>query len=239
VIFEFCEQPLLVFRQRSPCEKVRTPLPRAPERLLQAPPADRRMVARQQHVGHALAIIRLRARVMRTVQQARGKRILLNRLFVAERARQLPHDRVHHEQCRQFPARDDEIADRYLLVDLAGEEPLVDPLVTAREQNETGRARKLDDACMRKRRARRRQVDRLGCRDAPTRLLASRRSERITQWTAHEHHARSTTVWTIVDGAIHVARKVTRVVDAEVPEPAFARAARDAERRCMRDHFGK
>jgi hypothetical protein len=66
-------------------------------------------------------------RVVRAIQQARHKRILLARLGVVQHSRQLPDDGVEQRHRRDFASRENEIPDRNLLVDAAVDQPLVNP----------------------------------------------------------------------------------------------------------------
>ena len=116
-------------------EQVGPPLPRAPQRLREAPASNLCVMPRQQHVGHRHSFVHLRPRVVRAVEQAVHERILARRLLVVQRAGQQPRDRVDQHQRRQLAARHHEIAHRDFLVDLARDQPLVDAFVPSREQH--------------------------------------------------------------------------------------------------------
>src|SRR5204863_4511 len=67
--FESLHQRPLVRRQPRLREEVRPPSPRQPQRLSPPPPRDARVIARQQHRGHARAQELLGPRVLRRLQE--------------------------------------------------------------------------------------------------------------------------------------------------------------------------
>src|SRR6266511_4876367 len=143
---EFGQQRRLFLRERPLREQIRPPLRRPAERHLQPPAPDCRVVARQQHVGHAATRILFRPCVMRAVEKPVDERLLRGRVGVVQHTRPLAHDRIDQHQRRQFSARDDKIANRDLLVHFAREQPLVDSLVASGEQHVTRRV-----GCLRER----------------------------------------------------------------------------------------
>ena len=70
------EQLPFLLRQLPIPQQIGPSLPRAAQRLLQPPRADRRVVPRQQHVRHPRARVLLRPRVMRAIEQPGDERIL-------------------------------------------------------------------------------------------------------------------------------------------------------------------
>ena len=146
-------------------KQIRPPLPRSPQRLLETPGTDRGVVAGEKHFGHPGTFMHFRPRVMRTVEQSRRKRILGGRLGVVQNAGTLAHDRIDQHQRRQLAAGNDEVSHRDLFVDLALQQPLVDPLVPPRQQHQSGRVcagGEPSHPLVQERRARRRQVHRAG-----------------------------------------------------------------------------
>ena len=96
---------------------------------LVAPPAiDRRMVAGKKHVGNGAGGPgkAFRPAVVRAIEQAGGKAVLLVRACVAEHARLQPRDRVEKSQRRDLAAGKNEIAETQLDIDVAVDETLVD-----------------------------------------------------------------------------------------------------------------
>ncbi len=134
---EFFQQHPLFVAHAAALEQFRPPQPGAAQRLLQSPAPDRRMIARHQHRGHRPPVDRRRPRVMRPIHQPVAERLLLRRFRAAQRPRQQPRNRIDHHQRRQFAARQHIVADRPLLVDLALDEALVDPLVAPRHQHQS------------------------------------------------------------------------------------------------------
>ena len=99
---------------------------RPAQRLLQAPAADRFMVAGQQHVRYRFAFIYLRPRVVRTVQQTTDKRIFHRRSGISEHARQLADNGVNQHHRRQLATGQHEIAEADLVRDAGLDHALVD-----------------------------------------------------------------------------------------------------------------
>src|SRR3954454_18350851 len=100
--------------------------PRAFPALLPAPFGDARMISRQQHVGHAVALPLDRAGVMRILRRAPerlAERLLDGAVHVAERVRKLAYHGVADHHRRELTAREDVRADGD---DVRGE-VLVDP----------------------------------------------------------------------------------------------------------------
>src|SRR6185295_555867 len=96
-------------------QQIRPPFERPAERFPFPPAPNLRVIARQQHVGHAERGDFRRPRELRKIQQPAAERILHDRLLVADHARHEARDRVEDHQRRQLPAGQHVVADRQLL----------------------------------------------------------------------------------------------------------------------------
>ena len=97
------------------------------------------MVPREELLGHGKPAELPRPRVVRVVEEAVLEAVEADAVGLADDARDESGDRLEKRQRRDFPARKDEVAER----DLSVEEPrfpgpLVDPLVAAADEDETG-----------------------------------------------------------------------------------------------------
>src|SRR5690349_12803013 len=82
--FESLHESLLVRAQLGMPQQVGPTAPRPPQRLRATPPRDARVIARQQHGGHALAAKLFRPRVLRRLQQSARERLALGGALGAE-----------------------------------------------------------------------------------------------------------------------------------------------------------
>src|SRR5690606_37884950 len=114
----FLQQFPLLRSQLRRFDQVRAAFPRAPQRLLEPPAPDRCMVAAGEHFRHRQTFVDFRPRVVRPIEQAVRKRVLLRRSLVSKHAWQKAYDRIDDDQRRQLAARQHVIADRDTLVDL-------------------------------------------------------------------------------------------------------------------------
>src|SRR5437868_7457675 len=133
---ELGQQCLFFAAHASRLQQIGPPQPRPAQRLLQPPAPDVHMMPGEQHLWHPLAAVHLRPRVLRAVEQPGGERLIHRRLLVAERPRQLAHAPVDQRHRRELAAREDEIAERQLLVHAAPQEALVDALVAPAQQGD-------------------------------------------------------------------------------------------------------
>src|SRR3990170_5280452 len=159
-LLEFVQQLAFLCVQCPHLQQVGPAQPGPSQRLLQPPAPDVLMVPRQQPLRHPGARRRpdFRPRVLRAIQQPVGEGFLHRRGAVAERARQLPHARVHQRHRRQLAAGEHEVADRDFLVDPALEQPLVHALVPSAQQRQRLLPRKLHHPAVIELAALRRQI---------------------------------------------------------------------------------
>src|SRR3984885_6114723 len=98
------QRTLGLARERRARQHVGPACARALYRARQAPAADRRVIARQQHGGHRAALENFRPRVVRPLEQSVRERVLLARALIPERPRQQPRQRIDDQQRRQLAA---------------------------------------------------------------------------------------------------------------------------------------
>src|SRR4051812_49342168 len=101
-------------------EQVRPVLLGAPQRLLPAPPLDRRVVAGDEHAGHVQTTPARRARVGGRLEKAAavravGKGLLDHRRRIAHEAWQQPSDGLDDDECRDLPTGEHVVAERDLV----------------------------------------------------------------------------------------------------------------------------
>src|SRR3954463_9832483 len=114
--------------------------------LLPAPLGHPRVVAGQQHVGHAVAVPFDRTRVVRILRSALerlAERLLESAVRVAQGARQLADHGVADHHRRQLPSREHVRANRDDVRRPMLVPRLVDPLVGAAEERQVGLGREL------------------------------------------------------------------------------------------------
>src|SRR6266705_334321 len=87
-LLEFIEQLAFDLAHPAPLQQLRPSQPSAPQRLLQPPALDLRMVPREQYRRHRFPLVRFRPRVLRVVEQPVHERVLLGRHPVPERSGQ-------------------------------------------------------------------------------------------------------------------------------------------------------
>ena len=125
---------LLLVRELAAAASSSRPLePGAPERLLQPPAPDRRVVAAEQHRRHRCG----RRSTSGRVYCGQSSRPAVNESSTCEssspeHARQQPRDRVDHDRRRELAAAQHIVAERELRAHLGLDESLVDSLVAAR-----------------------------------------------------------------------------------------------------------
>src|SRR2546421_3857134 len=115
-VLEFLQQFLFLCAELTPRDQLGPPQPGPAERLLQPPAPDVLVVPGEQHLGHSFAAVHLGPRVLRTIEQSVGERLLECGGLVAERAGQLAHAGVDQRHRRELSAREHEVADRQLFV---------------------------------------------------------------------------------------------------------------------------
>jgi len=204
---EFVEQPALRLGHAAPLEQIRSAQPGTPQRLLQPPAFDLRVVPREQHRRHRFALVHLRPRVLRTIEQPVCERVLRSRKAVTEHPRQLPYHRIDQHHRREFAARDDVVADRDLVVDGAANQTLVDTLVAPAQKDEPRFLCEGGYLRVIHRRPLRREVNHFR---SPL-LRRFRRRDRALQRLGEHHHAGPAAVRPIIDRAVIVRREITRI----------------------------
>ena len=195
------------------------------------------MVARQQYLGHPFVLVQLRPRVVRTVQQAVGEGVFLRRAGGVQRARQLAHDRVEQHHRRQFPARQHEVAERELFIDLAVDQALIHAFVAAAQQHQARFGRKFHHHRLIQPAPLGRQVDHPAAEPVRRLLRGARGRDRLHQRLGQHHHAGPAPVGPVIHRAMRIAGEVARVVETERVQPAFDRPTRDAAAGQRREHL--
>src|ERR1700730_5594545 len=204
-------------------------------RLREPPAADVGVVTGQQHRRHVPAFKHIRPRVVRPVEQAVRKRILIARALIAQRAGQQPRQRVDDHERRQLPTREHVVAHRQLAINAELDHALVHTLVPSGQQQHTRQRRQLARLRLAKGSTLRRQVHPRAPRRQPRVRRANRRQQRL----GFHHHARSAPVGTIIDGAMRVGRVQARIFGPHAHQPASDGAPHNAKLEGSRDHARK
>src|SRR6185295_15172945 len=213
-----------------PCrQQVRPSQPGPAQRLLQPPAPDVLVVPGHQDLRHLHAPIRLRARVLRAVEQPVGERLLHRRGRVAERPGQLPHHGVDQRHGGELAAREDEVSDRDLFVHPLVQQPLVHALISPAQQSKRILRRKFHYFAVIELLSLRREVDH----------PSARRIQRLLQRLGQHHHPRAAAVRALVDRAVVVGREVARIPRLQRPQPRFECPAGYPSCRERRKHLGK
>ena len=147
-----------------------------PSDCRKAPAADLRMMPRQQHVGHRHPFVHLRPRVVRTIEQPvanESSRADCSSFSAPGNSRAIASISI---SAGNSPPETTKSPIGDFLVDLAHEQPLVDPFVPARQQHvaRIGRQRQRSHPRMRQRRSRRRQVESPATVPTPAACCAAR-----------------------------------------------------------------
>src|SRR3990170_534320 len=225
--------PLLLFRREvRRLQQIPPTLPRPPDGHDALPPLDPGVIARAQHFRNGAAPEHLWARVLRMLEQAPRERIPRGRPLVAQGAGQKPRHRFAYDQRRRLAARQHVVADGQLLVHEMLAHPFVHALVAPAHQHEV---RPLGEL-----------AGHLLSETAPSRVEQddprSRRPERLDarrERLGLQDHPAATPERRVVGHAVLPRSGVAQVMDADVHDPARARAPHDgvAERRLH--HPGK
>src|SRR4051812_2420898 len=113
---------------------------------LASPASNRGVVAAQEDVGNALPAERARARVLGIFEAAVGPERLVDRaLGITQDAGHQPHDGIDDDHGRDLAPRKYIVADRETLGAERVEDPLVEPLITAADQDQPRLPRQLPD----------------------------------------------------------------------------------------------
>ena len=183
------------------------------------------MVAAEEHGRDLPPPVLGRARVLRVLEEAIGERFVFGRSLVAKGARDVPRDGVDDDHGRQFAAREDVVADRYLEVYAMLDEARVHPFVTAADEDEARLASECAREGVGEAHALRREVD----DEAGFGCVRARGLERgIEDVDAHDHPL-AATEGVVIDGAMAVAGGLADIVQVEVEEAGFARAPEDGD----------
>ena len=173
-------------------------------------------MAAEQHVGHRPAAPVGRPRVVRVLGRAveRGaERLLVRRLLVPERARELAQHRVAHDHRRELAAREHVAADRELVGAEVLEDALVEALVAAAEQRQLVLGRQLLDDAVVEHPPAGRERDHAAALAHRDRVLAVAGAQRRLDDVDAEHHPRAAAERRVVD-LPRLQRRVRAVVDA-------------------------
>src|SRR5574344_2779203 len=103
------QQLLLFSRKRATIQKIGSAFPGTPQGLLQTPAPDVFVVAAEQHRQNTSTLVHLGSGVVRAVEQAVGKRVLLGGIGVSQSSAKQPRDRIDQHHGRQLTAGQDVI----------------------------------------------------------------------------------------------------------------------------------
>jgi len=169
---------------------------------------------------------------VRPIQQPIAEGLGLSRFLAPERARQKPRDRIDHHQRGQLAARQNIIADRPLLVDLALDEALVDPFIAACDQDQARPLARRPRPLLVEPHAIGAQIHCPGTR----RHRGPGRPQRIAQRLDLQHHPRASAVGTIVHGAVHIVGVLPGIEVRRLEHAAFHGSSQHAVHHGLAQH---
>src|SRR5688572_4929950 len=220
-VLDFLQQRAIVIIERRVVQQLRPPLERSRQRRLPAPPANVRVVPRQQHVRHLQPGEFGRPGVVRIIEHATGQRLPLHRLFIADHTGNQPADGVDDDQRRQFPAAQHVVADGQFVGRDQLPHALVHPLVSAAQQHdmrEPAHPRRF--GLPERPTLRRQQYHRVGRPALRTDVL-----DRARQRLRLHDHPRPAAVRHVVHAAVPIGRVIAQIVHGQVDQPAHDSAA--------------
>mmetsp|Transcript_11763 Transcript_11763/g.27505 ORF Transcript_11763/g.27505 Transcript_11763/m.27505 type:complete len:216 (-) Transcript_11763:2284-2931(-) len=190
------------------------------------------MVARQQHGRHLAPIGQgFRPAVVRAVQQAVRKTVLLVRLRIAQHAVLQAGDSIQQRQRRQFTAGQHKVAKAQLLRHMAVQHALVDALVTAAEHDGAGARGQLAHQRLLDASAGGREMDDGWLCLAAVGLGSG---QRLLQRLHQHDHAGAAAVGPVVDTAVVVLGEVAQRPEAHIDLAALEGTPRHAMREMRR-----
>ena len=225
------QRALLVGQAPASLDQVRAPLKGAMDRHRMAPLGDAGVVTGPQDLGNLIAPEVRRTRVLGVLEQPGRERLLVGGGLVAEHPRQQAGDSLHDDECRQFPAGQDQVADRELLVTEFVPNPLVDALVAPAEQREAVPGRQLmGDPLV---------EPATGGVEQDQRTGRFGRLDRCEDRIGHQHHARPAAERTVVDRPMNVGGGSTQVACVDLEEAGVRCPTQDAPSDVVADHLRK
>src|SRR5579859_6593350 len=201
--------------------------------LLPAPLPDSRVVAREQHVGDAHAPVLGRPCELRAARQVSTERVLHQRVRVSDDAGDQAPDRVDQHHRRDLAAAQHVVADRDLVRGQTRAHAIVDALVSAADDDQTGLLGELfRQALVQAPAPGLEQHDGAG-------VVEHHALDRLEHRLGLHHHAGPATERDVVHLAVAVVREVAEVVRLELDEPALDRAPDHALPEDRSEHVGE
>src|SRR6185295_6491508 len=238
-LFQRRQLPLLLRREPRLGQQIGPLFPGRPERHPLPPAHDRGVISGQQHLGHRFAFKDRRPAVVREIEQPGAEAVVFNRPRQLDHPGDLPRDRLDQHHRRQFPSRQDVVADRDLLVHHRLAHPLVDPLVTPAEQDQIAPPGQFAHLRLVQPPALRRKQHAPGGR--PLGALRSLRQlpHRADPRRSRHHHPAAATVRLVVHASVPIFRVEAKVENLNVEQVVVPRPADQAGREKWREKLRK
>jgi len=96
------------------------------------------VITRQQDIGHLPAPVLRRSRVLGFLEQSRAEALALGGRWIADRAGKKAHNALDDRCGGDLTSKQDEVAERDLLVDEVLHDPLIDAFVPPAHQRDLG-----------------------------------------------------------------------------------------------------
>src|SRR5579859_5133615 len=201
--------------------------------LLPAPLPDSRVVAREQHVGDAHAPVLGGPRELRAACQVSTERVLRERVRVSDDAGDQAPDRIDQQHRRDLAAAQHVVADRDLVRGKTRAHTVVDALVAAADDDQTGLS------C---------ELLRQSLVQPPAPRLEEHDGAGVVEHDALDslehrlrlhHHAGTAPERDVVYLAVAVVREVAEVVRLQLDDPALDGAPDNALPEDRPEHVGK
>ncbi len=201
------------------------------------PALDRGVIAGKQHGRHGAVGARQNfgPAVVRAVEQAGGKAVLLVRARIAEHAGLQARDRIEQRERRNLAAGENEVAEAQLEVDVAIDEALVDAFVARTEQHRT--PAEVADRRLPEHLPGRREIDER--RGHGLVSIGTNGRQRPFERLDQQHHAGPAAVRPIIDAGMRRVAEITQRPEADVDLPGFESASRHAVHEMRLEQLGE
>ncbi|MCY1431599.1 hypothetical protein D9M71_475720 [compost metagenome] len=193
------------------------------------------MVAAEQHRWNTFAFVHLGSGVVRAIEQAVGKRVLLGGICMPQRSGQQPRNRIDQHHGRQLTAGQDIIANRPFLIHVRLDETLVDAFVTPGDEDQSLLLRQFANRRLIQASSLRRQVDHLGRSAGSLPGIGQGALQRLDL----HHHPGAAAERPVVHRLVAVFGVVPRIPAVQLQETLLYRATGNAVLADGSEHFGE